>query len=163
MKKWAWLAAAVVIADQLVKALSIRLEEAVTLIPGVLRFTYVENRGMAFGLFSGNTWLLGVVSAGCILAGWALLRRYRLGTLSRIASMLMLGGALGNLIDRFFRGYVVDMFETLFVQFAVFNAADAALTVGTALMAASLLFCPEEWKDKNGGTEDGSSADHSNG
>ena len=85
---------------------------------------------------------------------WLLLRRYPLGTLSRIAAMLMLGGAAGNMLDRFFRGYVVDMFETLFVRFAVFNVADAALTVGTVLMAASLLFCPGEWSESNGSTED---------
>ncbi len=154
MKKWLWIAALVTLADQAVKALCIRLTQPVTLIPGVLRLTYAENTGMAFSLLSGQTWLLGVVSAVCILAGWLLLRRYRLGTLSRIAAMLMLGGAAGNMLDRFFRGYVVDMFETLFVRFAVFNVADAALTVGTLLMAASLLFRPEEWRESNGITED---------
>ena len=154
MRKWYWIAVLTVIADQLVKWLSIRLTQPVSLIPGVLRFTYAENTGMAFSLLSGHTWLLGVVSALCILLGWLLLRRYPLGTLSRIAAMLMLGGAVGNMLDRFFRGYVVDMFETLFVRFAVFNVADAALTVGTVLMAASLLFCPGEWSESNGSTED---------
>lgn len=154
MRKWYWLAALVVIADQLVKQLSIRLMQPVVLIPGVLRFTYAENTGMAFSLLSGHTWLLGVVSAVCILAGWLMLRRYPLGTLSRIAAMLMLGGAAGNMLDRFFRGYVVDMFETLFIRFAVFNVADAALTIGTMLMAVSLLFRPEEWREADGSTED---------
>ena len=96
--------------------------------------------------------LLGVVSAACILAGWLILRRYRLGGCSRIAAMLMLGGAAGNMLDRFFRGYVIDMFEVLFVRFAVFNVADAALTVGTVLMAASLLLRPEEWREKHDGS-----------
>lgn len=158
MKRWYWLAAFVVIADQLVKGLSIRLAREITLIPGVLRFTYAENTGMAFSLFSGNPWLLGVVSLVCIGAGWLMLRRYRLGTLSRISAMLMLGGAVGNMIDRFLRGYVVDMFEVLFVRFAVFNVADAALTVGAALMAVSLLCRPEEWRETHGSTEDGSAA-----
>ncbi|MBQ3485027.1 MAG: signal peptidase II [Clostridia bacterium] len=152
MKKWYWLAVLTVIADQLVKALSLRLEQDVLLIPGVLRFTYAENTGMAFSMFSGHTWLLGVVSAACILAGWLILRRYRLGGCSRIAAMLMLGGAAGNMLDRFFRGYVIDMFEVLFVRFAVFNVADAALTVGTVLMAASLLLRPEEWREKHDGS-----------
>ena len=155
MRKWYWLAAVVVIADQLVKWLSIRLTEAVTLIPGVLRFTYAENTGMAFSLLSGRSWLLGLVSAACIALGWLVLRRFRLGTLSRIAAMLMLGGAVGNMLDRFFRGFVVDMFETLFVRFAVFNVADAALTIGTVLMAASLLCCPADWENRDGGTKDG--------
>ena len=104
MRKWYWLAAATIVADQLVKWLSGALRTDVTLIPGVLRFTYAENTGMAFSLLSGHTWLLGVVSAVCILAGWLALRRYRLGTPAKIAAMLMLGGAVGNMLDRFFRG-----------------------------------------------------------
>ena len=142
------------IIDQAVKWACIGLTERVTLIPGVLGLKYVENTGMAFSLFSGRAWGLGVVSAICILGGWLLLRRYRLGTLSRVGAMLMLGGAAGNMIDRFCRGYVVDMFEVLFVNFAIFNVADVALTVGTALMAASLVFKPMEWQDKTTRKED---------
>ena len=167
MKKWYWLAAAVVAADQLVKWLSAALARDVLLIPGVLNFTYAENTGMAFSMLSGHSWLLGVFSAAAIALGWWILKGYRLGPVSRIAAMLMLGGAVGNMIDRLFRGYVVDMFEALFVEFAVFNVADAALTIGAGLMAASLLFCPEDWKPKKqGGTEDGTdagAADRSNG
>ena len=148
MRKYYWIAAAVTIIDQLTKWLCTRLTGSVTLIPRVLALTYTENTGMAFSLFSGRAWLLGVVSALCILVGWRVLRRYRLGTLSRVAAMLMLGGAVGNMIDRFFRGYVVDMFEALFVEFAIFNVADAALTVGTLLIAISLLFKPQEWVQK---------------
>ena len=164
MKKWYWLAAAVVAADQLVKWLSSALGRDVILIPGVLNFTYAENTGMAFSMLSGHSWLLGVFSAAAIALGWWILKGYRLGPVSRIAAMLMLGGAVGNMIDRLFRGYVVDMFEALFVEFAVFNVADAALTIGAGLMAASLLFCPEDWKSKKqGGTKDGESADRSDG
>lgn len=148
MRKYYWIAAAVVIVDQVVKWTCLGLTGSVTLIPQVLALTYAENTGMAFSWFSGQAWLLGVVSALCILTGWLVLRRYRLGTLSRVAAMLMLGGAVGNMIDRFFRGYVVDMFETLFMEFAIFNVADAALTVGTVLMAGSLLLRPNEWREK---------------
>ena len=146
MRKYTWIAVCVVIVDQLVKWLCLGLTGSVTLIPGVLALNYAENTGMAFSMFSGQAWGLGVVSAVCIALGWWVLRRYRLGPVSRIAAMLMLGGAAGNMIDRFLRGYVVDMFEALFVEFAIFNVADAALTVGAALMAASLLLCPGEWE-----------------
>ena len=149
MRKYYWIAAVVVIIDQLVKRLCLGLVDSVTLIPHVLALRYAENTGMAFSLFSGRAWALGVVSAMCILVGWLVLRRYRLGGLSRTAAMLMLGGAVGNMIDRVLRGYVVDMFEVLFVEFAIFNVADAALTVGTVLMATSLLFRPKEWQDKS--------------
>ena len=153
MRRYAWIAAAVVAADQLMKHLCTRLDASVPLIPGVLALTYAENTGMAFSLFSGRSWLLGLVSVLCILLGWRVLRRYTLGKVSRIAAMLMLGGAVGNLIDRLLRGYVVDMFEALFVDFAIFNVADAALTIGTALMALSLLTRPEEWREKHHGSK----------
>lgn len=149
MRKFYWIAVLTVIVDQIVKWACLSLTGSVTLIPHVLALTYAENTGMAFSLFSGRAWLLGVVSALCILAGWLVLRRYKLGRLSRIAAMLMLGGAVGNMLDRFFRGYVVDMFEVLFVEFAIFNVADAALTIGTALMALSLLLFPKEWQEKS--------------
>ena len=152
MRKYGWIAAITVLVDQLVKAACLSLTGRVGLIPGVLALTYAENTGMAFSLFSGRAWALGIVSALCILVGWRALRRYRLGGLSRVAAMLMLGGAAGNMIDRFFRGYVVDMFEVLFMEFAIFNVADAALTVGTVLMAASLLFRPDEWREKYDGS-----------
>ena len=148
MRKYTWIAALVVIVDQLVKWLCQNLTGSVTLIPHVLALRYAENTGMAFSLFSGRAWGLGVVSAACILLGWVILRRYKLGSVSCIAAMLMLGGAVGNMIDRFLRGYVVDMFEALFVDFAIYNVADAALTVGAVLMAASLLLCPDEWRNK---------------
>ena len=148
MRKIGWIAAAVVIIDQVVKWACMGLTQRVTVIPGVLALTYTENTGMAFSLFSGRAWALGVVSAVCILVGWLALRRYTLGPWSKTGAMLMLGGAVGNMIDRFLRGYVVDMFEALFVQFAIFNVADAALTIGTALMAVSLIFRPDEWKEK---------------
>lgn len=148
MRKIGWIAAAVVIIDQVVKWACMGLTQRVTVIPGVLALTYTENTGMAFSLFSGRAWALGVVSAVCILLGWLALRRYTLGPWSKTGAMLMLGGAVGNMIDRFLRGYVVDMFEALFVQFAIFNVADAALTIGTPLMAVSLIFRPDEWKEK---------------
>lgn len=149
MKKWAWIAPLIVLVDQAVKLAARALPGDVTLIPGIIRLHYAENTGMAFSLFSGNGWALGVVSAVCILLGWRILHRCRLGTVSRIASMLMLGGAVGNMIDRFCFGYVVDMFDVLFMDFAVFNVADAALCVGAVLMAISLLLRPEEWRTKD--------------
>ena len=157
-RKKLWIAALVVIADQAVKALSIAVGGPVTLIPGVLAFTYAENTGMAFSLLSGHTWLLGVASLAAIALGWRILRGFRLGPVSRTAAMLMLGGAVGNRIDRFCRGEVGDMFETLFVRFAVFNVADAALTLGAGLMVVSLIFCAGEWKEKKEGTKDGHGA-----
>ena len=153
MRHYLWIALISLIADQLTKYWARGLTQPMTLIPGVIGLRYAENTGMAFSLLSGRPWLLGVLSAVLITAGWLVLRRYRLGRLSRVAAMLMLGGAVGNMIDRFFTGYVVDMIEVLAFRFAIFNVADACLTVGCCLMAVSLLFKPDEWSEKHGNTE----------
>ena len=148
IRNYGWIALTTLLLDQAVKLLSQHLARTLTLIPGVLAFTYAENTGMAFSLLSGRSWLLGIASLLVILLGWLFLRRYRLGKLPACAAMLMLGGALGNMIDRLLRGYVVDMFEVLLFRFAIFNVADAALTVGCILMAASLLWRPCDWSEK---------------
>lgn len=153
MRRFGWIALAVLGLDQLSKLAARQLQGAVTLIPGVVGLRYAENTGMAFSLLSGRPWLLGLLSAALIAAGFAVLRRYRLGTLASVAAMLMLGGAVGNMLDRLFIGYVVDMIEVLFVDFAIFNVADAALTVGCGLMAWSLLFRPKDWSEKHGDTK----------
>ena len=154
MKRFYWIAVAVVIVDQVVKALARGMAGPVTLIPGVIGLKYSENTGMAFSLLNRHTWLLTALSLVLIIGGWLVLRRYRLGRLSRVAAMLMLGGAVGNLIDRLFVGYVVDMFEVLLFRFAIFNVADMALTIGGALLAVTLLFFPKDWSLKHGDTKD---------
>ena len=140
MRKFGWIAAAVVIIDQVVKWACMGLTQRVTVIPGVLALTYTENTGMAFSLFSGRAWALGVVSAVCILVGWLALRRYTLGPWSKTGAMLMLGGAVGNMIDRFLRGYVVDMFYFTPIDFPVFNVADIFLTCGCGALFVYFLF-----------------------
>ena len=86
--------------DRFTKALAVALPDERILIPGVLRWIYAENTGMAFSLFSGQSWMLGVVSVIAVIAGWLVLRRYQLSGWSRTAAALMIGGALGNAYDR---------------------------------------------------------------
>ena len=154
MKRYVWVAAAVVLIDQAVKLLArnlIGMAERIILVPGVLAFTYAENTGMAFSMFSGQTWLLAIVSLAVIFGGLLVVRRYQLSAWSRIAVMLMLGGAVGNVIDRLLQGYVVDMFEVLLFEFAVFNVADAALTIGCAMTFYALLLRRDDWREKTHG------------
>ena len=150
MKRRLWIAIVVLLADQLSKAAARKLAASIPLIPGVLGLCLCRNTGMAFSMLSGMPWLLGILSLVLIGAGWLILRRYRLTGIAAAASMLMLGGALGNAIDRLLMGYVTDMIEILCFQFAVFNIADAALTVGCVLMAVSLIFLPAEWQPSGG-------------
>ena len=124
------LAAVCCAADQLLKRWivdNIVLGGTRELIPGVVGLTHVRNTGMAFSLFSEHTWVLALISAVAAAAlVWLILRE-------KVMLALILGGAVGNLLDRAFLGYVVDMFQTLFVEFAVFNLADALIDVGAAV------------------------------
>ena len=156
LKRYGWIAALALVLDQLTKLWAQGLGDArLVLLSGVVGLRYAENTGMAFSLLSGRPWLLGVLSAALIVLGALALRRYRLGALPSVAAMLMLGGAAGNMLDRLLRGYVVDMVETLFIQFPIFNLADACLTVGCVLMAWSLIFRPKDWSEKKHGDTEG--------
>jgi len=146
-----WIAAAVLILDRITKILSFSLPEAgQVLIPGAVRLRLVRNEGIAFSMLSGKPWLLGILSLAIILAAGWYLRNKRMSRTVTAGIMMMLGGAAGNMIDRFFLGYVPDMIELLFVDFAVFNVADAFLTSGCAIVIGCLLFQKEESHDGNG-------------
>ena len=127
------LAAALVAVDQVVKYLvraGIPLHTAVDFLPG-LDLTYVQNTGAAFSLFSEHTWLLTLISlVMSVLLLMALVRGFFRHPFGRISLALLLAGAVGNLIDRAFQGYVVDMFHVLFMEFAVFNVADICVVAG---------------------------------
>lgn len=107
------------------------LLETQPLIPGVFHFTYVRNTGAAFSLFAGNTsilrWLSLFVSLG--LMGFALFGG-KLKKLEQISYGLLLGGAIGNGIDRFIFGSVVDFIDLRLIRFAVFNLADVSINLG---------------------------------
>ncbi len=142
-----------VLADQLVKQwtqLNLGLHETQAFLPGVLELTYVQNTGAAFSLFSQHTWLLALISGIASLALLTLLvMDYFPHTMARISMALLLGGALGNCIDRVFLGYVVDMFSTTFVRFAIFNVADIGVTIGGVLLLVYILFF---WRKQTAGT-----------
>ncbi|MDR2616096.1 MAG: signal peptidase II [Oscillospiraceae bacterium] len=98
-------------------------------LPGVLRLTYVENTGAAFGMLADMRWLLVAVSTAAAIALIFVVWLYADGS-GRLFASAILGGAIGNLIDRIATGRVVDIFEPLFVNFAVFNVADIFITLG---------------------------------
>ena len=149
-KLWPWgIAAAVFIADRMTKILAPRIpEDGQALIPGVLGLRYAENRGIAFSMLSGMPWVLGLVSLAIIAAVFFFLRGKKLRAMTLAGLMMMLGGAAGNMLDRFIHGFVPDMIEVLFMQFAVFNVADMFLCIGCGLVILQLLFGREMTGEK---------------
>ena len=146
------IAAALIAVDQLVKYLvmtSITLGEHIPFIPYILDLTYVTNTGAAFSIFSGHTWALALVSlvmsVVLALALWKGLFKHPLG---KLTLTLLLAGAVGNFIDRAFRGFVVDMFNVLFMRFAVFNVADICVVVGGVAAGLYYLFLMDKLEPK---------------
>ena len=118
-----------------------------TLAEGFMDLTFVENRGVAFGMFSGQRWfillLTCVIAAGLIWFYVMMPKRKEYFPL-RVSLVLVLSGAIGNIIDRLFRGYVVDFFEFTFFEWPVFNVADIYVVVGVILLALMLIFVVKE-------------------
>ena len=151
---FALFAGGIVAFDQFTKYLTvanIALGEQVAFIPGLIRFTYVRNFGAAFSSFQGQQWLFAlifVIFTGLIL--WEYRKKSMpFSKFERWCVAAIYGGGLGNMIDRVRLGYVVDMIETEFITFPVFNVADCFITCGCiALMVSLILFNKEFWKDE---------------
>ena len=151
---FALFAAGIVAADQFTKYLtvaSLALGERAPFIPGLLRFTYVQNTGAAFSSFEGQQWLFALIFVVfTLLVIWEYRKKSMpFTTFDRWCIAAIYGGGLGNMIDRVRLGYVVDMIETEFITFPVFNVADCFITCGCILLMVSLfLFNKEFWKDE---------------
>ena len=135
-------AAALLAADQASKRLWRNAD--FDLLPGLLAFHGTRNSGMAFGLFSGRPALLGAIGLFACAALLIFLRGRRLNRLCQYGAGLVLGGALGNLLDRLLHGYVIDFIDPVFLHWFVCNIADIGITCGAALLAIHLLFGKEE-------------------
>ena len=135
--------AALVGIDQLIKLWAVNTLAPVGVmpfIPHVVELRFVLNQGMAFSLLSGKQlFLIVATSAALILVAYELFFRSRGKLLQQIAFILVLGGGIGNLIDRVLNGEVVDYINLLFMRFAVFNFADICVCVGVALWVLVIL------------------------
>lgn len=111
------------------------------LIPDVFHFTYVENRGAAFGMLSDHRWVfmvLSVLGIGAMIVWLAWEKPKSLWT--RAAISLVIGGGIGNMIDRVILGYVIDFIDCRFIDFYVFNIADSCVCVGCAMFVIGALY-----------------------
>ncbi len=151
---YALFTAVVVAADQITKYLTVAnipLYSDVPFIPGLLQLTYVRNTGAAFSSFEGQQWLFALIFAVFTVAVvYEYIKKSMPFTkFERWLVAAIYAGGLGNMIDRVRLGYVVDMIETTFIEFPVFNVADIFITCGCILLMVHLAFFNKEfWKDE---------------
>ena len=146
-------AAGIALADQITKyftVANISLYEKVDFIPGFLGLTYYQNDGAAFSSLEGMQWLFALIFIGFTLAiCWEyFFKPMEFTTFERWCIAAIYGGGLGNMIDRIRMGYVVDMIETQFMNFPIFNVADCFITCGVILLIVHLAFFNKKfWKE----------------
>lgn len=132
------LAAVFVAVDQLTKlAIDSRLITGteIKVIDGILHFTYVKNRGAAFGILQGQRVVFLLFTIVVILIGVWFVKKYKPDNMWFLTgACLVLGGGVGNMIDRLFLGYVRDFINVAFIDFPIFNFADCLICIGAGLL-----------------------------
>lgn len=140
---WFVLMALIVFADQLTKyftVLYLKPVDTYPIIQDFLHLTYVENRGAAFGMLADNRWVfMSISTVAILLLGVYLVWKKPESKLECLSLAFIIGGGIGNMIDRVALGYVVDMIDFRVIRFAVFNVADSFVCVGAGLLMLSLL------------------------
>lgn len=130
-----------IVIDQIIKYVFSEFISEFTLIPGFLSFVYVENNGVAFSMLSNQRLIIIIASLVLLAILWTFLKKDYLSlkkddTLTDVTYGLLFGGIIGNLIDRIFRGYVVDYVSLNIFghNFPIFNLADLLITTGVILL-----------------------------
>ncbi len=141
------------IIDQIAKAVAynkLNGHDSIVLIKKLFGLTYVENRGAAWGLFSGRMGIFVIVTI--IVVPILTLFIFKIQTVKRTINnkraytilqcllVMLISGAIGNCIDRITRGFVVDFFQFKFIDFPIFNVADCYITIGTTLLIILVIF-----------------------
>ena len=116
----------------------IALNTTVNFIPHFLSLSNVRNSGAAWSMFSGHRSMFIIIAIGALIIMTILLIKNKSDKLFALSLTLMIGGTLGNFIDRLRLGYVIDMFTFDFINFPIFNVADCALTIGVVLLLIAL-------------------------
>ncbi len=145
--RWYILYAAIVVffvaIDQITKYFAVKYLTKVSTVPiikDILHLTYVENTGAAFGMMKNRRWLFMTVSVVAIIAIAVILWRYgRELVAASVCLSMVLGGGIGNMIDRVALGYVVDFIDFRAINFAVFNGADSFVCVGSFFLIIYLI------------------------
>ncbi|WP_281164634.1 signal peptidase II [Liquorilactobacillus sicerae] len=133
---------AVVLLDQLVKhyvMVTVPLNSSINFIPHFLALAHIRNYGAAWNILTGQRLFFFVITlVALVILGYMFKKTWQ-NWIYALGISLMIGGTIGNFIDRIRVGYVVDMFELKFINFPVFNVADSALTVGVIILLLAVL------------------------
>ncbi|MGF3066202.1 signal peptidase II [Facklamia sp. P12950] len=139
--------AIIVILDQTLKIWTqnhLTLNQTLEIIPDFFQLNYIHNTGAGWGLFAGQRFfLIGVTFLVIFYLVYLIWKNRYHSPWTKLAYALLLGGAVGNLIDRLVRGYVVDMLQIRLFDFPIFNLADVALTLGVILLIIMVIWTEE--------------------
>lgn len=134
---------ALIALDQWVKfeiVKNIQLGEVKPFLPKILSLTYLRNTGAAFSILENQQWLFAVITLVVIGAAIGYLSKHIKGSAWLLSGLsLIIAGGIGNFIDRMRQGFVVDMFQLDFINFAIFNVADSYLTIGVLVLIVMML------------------------
>lgn len=149
-----------VITDQLIKYFvdtMLKPIDAKILIPNILQLRYLENDGAMMGFMGGKTAVMTVLSVICFIVVAVLIFSGKITNKVDYVSLVMIcAGGFGNIIDRIFRGFVIDYIEVLFVDFYVFNFADCLITVSAFLLLFNQVYLIfKEQREKKAQVENG--------
>lgn len=124
--------------DQVIKIIvrqTMTLGQSIPILPGIFHFTYVENAGAAFGMLANQRVFFIIITIAILAIFFYLYSQLRnKKSLAAVALALSISGAIGNFIDRLFRGTVTDLFDFCLISFPVFNVADICICLGIALI-----------------------------
>lgn len=159
---------ACILLDQVTKFLAIKYLMPVGsyhLIENILHLTYVENRGAAFGMLADRRWVFMILSTVGIVAVFFYLAKTKPESWwARLGLTFIIGGGIGNMIDRVARGYVVDFIDCRFIDFYVFNGADSFVCVGVVLFLISVVIDEvREYKKKKSDAKNAGGSDSGDG
>lgn len=135
---------AVIVLDQITKFIAVKYLMPVSSVPiiqDVLHLTYVENRGAAFGMLQDHRWVFMVLSTVVMLIILTVMFKYKkyLHPIMLTGLSFVVGGGVGNMIDRTINGFVVDFVDFTLINFAVFNIADTFICVGVGLLILDII------------------------
>ncbi|MDD4036567.1 MAG: signal peptidase II [Bacilli bacterium] len=152
MKKWLYFVGTfIILLDRVTKIIVmnlIELGESITVIPNYLYITYIKNDGAAWGMFSGNTIFLLFMTLITLIILLKVINEMDIKFINVLSYGLLIGGIIGNLIDRIIYGSVIDFIDTYIFtyDYPVFNVSDMAIVIGTSLLIIEIL--------KGGGLKD---------